>query len=141
MKYSANLVGLAVDSVGIFVGMLGWMFMVWLPFFLAFVLFFMTKTPATASTFLLIFVSVIIIPFGLLLKWLSNGIIKRGWVRVILCASVLVLLGIRLGFAYSPIESRGGQPAFDRHLMGIELLSAAGIAILGLTRAARCPHE
>jgi hypothetical protein len=141
MKYSTNLVSLAVDSVGIFVGVLGWMFMVWVPIILAFILFFMTKSPTTASIILLLLVSGIIVPFGLLLKWCSNGIIKRGWARITLGALVLVLLGIRLGFAYSSIESHGGQSAFERHLMGIELLFAAAVAILGLTRAARCPHE
>jgi hypothetical protein len=140
MKNSTNLVSLAVDSVGVFVGMLGWVFMVWGPLLLALVLFCLVKTPTATSKVLLIFVSVIIIPFGLLLKWFSNGIIKRGWVRIILSASILVLLGFRLGFAYSPIENRGQSP-FERHLMGIELLSAAAIAVLGLTRHARCSGE
>jgi hypothetical protein len=141
MKNSTNLVSLAVDSVGIFVGMLGWMFMVWGPLILALALCYLAKTPTATSNVLLIFVSMVIIPFGLLLKWLSNGIIKRGWVRIILSASVLILLGIRLGFAYSPIGIRGGQSPFERHLMGIELLSAAAVVILGLTRAARCSGE
>jgi hypothetical protein len=141
MKNSANMISLAVDSVGIFVGMLGWMFMVWGPLILAFVLFSMTRTPGAAATILLLFISLIIIPFGLLLNWFSHGIIKRSWVRIILSASVLVLLAARLGFAYSPIESRGGLSTFERHLMGIELLSAAAVAILGLTKAARCFGE
>jgi hypothetical protein len=141
MGDSTNPVGLAVDSVAVFTGMLGWMFMLWVPFLSALFVFFMTESQAAASAFLFLFLSAIFIPFGLLLKWLSNGIIKRSWVRTISCVSVLVLMGLRLGFFYSPVEISGGQTAFDRHLMGIELLSAAAIAILGLTRAARCPHE
>jgi hypothetical protein len=141
MKDSTDIVSLAVDSVGIFVGMLGWGFAVWAPLILAFVLFCMVKVPAMTSVVLLIIVSAVMVPSGLLLRWLSSGIIERGWARIVLSVSILVLLGIRLGFAYSPTEVRGGGPAFDRHLLGVALFFAAAVVALGLTRPAECPHE
>ena len=53
MKSSLSPIGVAVDSVALFVGMVAWTFIVWAPLFLAFVLFCMVKVAVPISLVIL----------------------------------------------------------------------------------------
>jgi hypothetical protein len=70
MKKTLNPIGIGVDAVGFFVAILGWTFIVWSPFILLYVLFYITTTERPVAVLICLFIEAIFLPLGFLLKWL-----------------------------------------------------------------------
>jgi hypothetical protein len=141
MKNSFSPINLAVDSVAIYMSFFSWLFIVWIPVFLIAVIFFVAKVPAPTSFVALLIFSMLLMPLGILLKWLADGIIQRKWARMGLSVLVLGFLSIKLGFSPPHVAGRLTSTAFERSVVGIGLLSAALVLALGFAMGARHSDE
>jgi hypothetical protein len=133
-------INVALDSVSFFVASVAWVFLVWCPILVAFLLFYLRKT-LVVSAFIFLLFTAIFLPLGLLLRWLAHGMIERKRMRLGLSAIVLGLLGILNVFA-PPFSQRHLGPRLIEQLgIGILLLCSAAIAAVGSTRSARWSDE
>lgn len=141
MKNSITPINIAVDSAAIFVSFLSWTFGFWTPIFLAYVLFCIVRPLFAVSILLFTLFTALFLPFGMLLKWLANGIVQRKRARTVFSVLVLVFLSCTQGFVPLFARSQKNQSPFEHLLIGIAMLFVAVITSMGLTKGARELNE
>jgi hypothetical protein len=124
---------LAVDSAAVFLALVSWTFCFWVPITLPVAVVLLAKSPPKGLFFILAPVAIPLFLVGIALKFLSAGVVQRGWKRI---AASAVLLFIMSGFALLPIliKIAQGQRIFECILDCIVFSFVAVVVCFGLKK-------
>lgn len=141
MKNPTTRMNFALDASALMISMFAWAFLVWTPAILAVAIFGVVRIPYPSSIRLFVFLTAILFPFGILLKWLGNGIIKRK--PMPMGISFLLFGSTGFGITLMSLASRArlGSRFFERFGTGGILLTAAVIIAIGLIEQLRTSSE
>jgi hypothetical protein len=140
MKHGLSLINLAVDSAAMFVAFLAWTFSLWLPVIVGIALL-IAGPPLAVSIVILVLFIFVFIPLGLLLKWLSIGIIERRRWRITSSIFVLTTLSVFMSFAPLIEKQKSSQNPLDELFVGVALLVASAAVSLGLAKGAQASND
>jgi hypothetical protein len=146
MRDAFRPTNVAVDSVGLFVAAIAWVFVIWIPIILLAVLFYLRNSkgsgaPTLALLLILLPCIAIFVILGFLLKWVALGIIRRKRPVIVLSVLVLTAWAFILGRSVLLPQNHSISKAFEVSLQAIALLGAGCVTALGLTKGANTLDE
>jgi hypothetical protein len=130
-----TFLSVALDAIAVFVSLMGWTFILWLPCLLVIVLVIASRRYgfSLGVLFLLILAAAVLLPFGMFLKWLSHGIVERARIRTGLVPFVLTVWGTYL-LVVALLKGYEGFQALQTYVQGVALLLIAIVCFLAFAR-------